>query len=88
MKLHTAKTKLEEITGLMAFDVNHGIEITVLGNQPELVKPTAEKLAAAGVPFRKKPKGKKFAGACFFIPLKNVGTAFAADWEFDAAGVK
>lgn len=88
MKLHTAKSRLEEITGLIAFDVNHGIEITVLGDQSEMIKPTAEKLTAAGVPFRKKPKGKKFAGACFFIPLKNVGTAFAADWEFDDTAIK
>lgn len=88
MKLHTAKTMLEEITGLMAFDANHGIEITVLGDQPELVKPTAEKLAAAGIPFRKKPKGKKFAGACFFIPLKNVGSVYATEWEFDRAAIK
>jgi len=88
MKLHTAKTKLEEITGLTAFDVCHGIEITVLGDQPELVGPTAEKLQAAGVPFRKKSKGKKFAGATFFVPMKNVGTAWAAEWEFDLEAVK
>ena len=88
MKLHTAKAKLEEVTGLVAFDVNHGIEVTVLGDQPELVNPTANKLAAAGIPFRRKPKGKKFSGATFFVPLKNVGTAWSADWEFDLQAVK
>lgn len=88
MKLHTAKTQIEEVTGLAAFNANHGIEVTVLGDQPELVNPTAEKLAAAGIPFRRKPKGKKFAGATFLVPLKNVGTAWAADWEFDIEAVK
>jgi hypothetical protein len=82
MKLHEIQTKLEEVTGVSVIMDDKGFKVLVLGDQPELVKPTAEKLKAAGIPFRQKPKGKKFAGATYIVALRNIGTTFNADWVY------
>lgn len=82
MKLHEIQTKLQEVTGVTVINDDAGFLVCVLGDQPELVKPTAARLLAAGIPFRQKPKGKKFAGATYIVELKNVGTAINAEWVY------
>ncbi len=87
MKSHELETMIKTLTGLPVFvesdEKGHYLEITVLGDQPERVEPTTAALQNANIPFRKKPKGKQFAGQSYRIPIKNVGTAFQADWEFE-----
>jgi hypothetical protein len=89
MKLHDMQSKIAIVTGLWSYVEDHDkgtfLAVTVLGDQPHLVEPTAAKLQVAGIPFRKKPKGRKFAGCTYLIPIKNIGTAFHTNWIFDEA---
>lgn len=81
MKLHEVKTKVQEVTGLMVMDGDKAVEVLVTGDQPEMVPVVRRKLEASGLPFSQS-KHRKFKGAKFTVHLRNVGTAFAADWEF------
>lgn len=80
-KLHEIKATICEITGLTVLDENDAVSVMVTGDQPELVSVVAAKLDAAGIKFNQS-KHRKFKGAFFTIPLRNVGSAFAANWEF------
>lgn len=81
MKLHEIKTTVSEITGLAAFDENGAVSVFVTGDHPEMVCAVRDKLNLAGVSFTES-KPRKFKGALFSVPVRNVGTAFAANWEF------
>lgn len=81
MKLHEIKTQISSISGLPAFDGEGCIEVFVTGDTPEAVPVVRKKLEAAGVIFLQS-KPRKFKGATFTIPIKNVGTAFHANWEY------
>jgi len=80
-KLHEIKAQITEITGLPVMDEDAGISVLVLGDRPEMVPVIAARLAAAGIAFEK-AKNRTFKGAKFTIALRNVGTAFATNWEF------
>jgi len=80
MKLHQIKAQIEATTGLRVLDGDNSLDVSVTGDRASLVEPTAAALRAAGIPFSKKPKGKRFAGATFCIPVRNVGSTFQADW--------
>lgn len=80
-KLHEIKAKVQEVTGLSAFDENSAVRVQVTGDQPQLVPVVADKLRSAGINFQQS-KPRTFKGAFFTIPLRNVGSAFAANWEF------
>lgn len=81
MKLHEIKAKVHEVTGLTVIDENDAVSVLVTGDRAEMVPVVAESLRAAGLQFRQS-KHRKFKGASFTIPLRNVGSTFAADWEF------
>jgi len=81
MKLHEIKTKVHQVTGLTVMDGDRAVEVLVTGDHPEMVPIIRHKLEDSGLPFSQS-KHRKFKGAIFTIPLRNVGTAFAADWEF------
>lgn len=81
MKLHEIKSKIEAITGLKAFDENSAVRVLVTGDQSEMISVVADRLRAAGVNFEQS-KHRKFKGSFFTIPLRNAGSAFAANWEF------
>lgn len=83
MKLHDVKREVEAATGLTALDGDKAVEVLVTGDRPEMVEPTAAALRAAGIPFICPPAHKAFRGRLFRIPLKNIGTAWHADWEYD-----
>lgn len=82
-KMQEIKAQVQAITGLVAFDENEGVSVLVTGDKPAMVSTVAEALKAAGVSFVQS-KHRKFKGALFSVPLRNVGTAWNADWEFAA----
>ena len=82
MKLHQIKSQIEAATGLRVLGGDNSLDVLVTGNCADLVGPTAAALRNAGIPFNKKPKGKRFAGATFCIPVENIGSTFQADWVF------
>lgn len=80
-KLHEIKAKVQEVTGLTAFDENSAVRVHVTGDRPELVPVVADKLRADGIRFQQS-KHRTFKGAFFTIHIRNIGTAFATNWEF------
>lgn len=84
MKIHQAKALIAQATGRIVTDHEEGVAVLVCGDEPENAAPVEQKLSDAGIPFRKARNVKHFAGALYIVPLKNVGTAFHADWEFAA----
>lgn len=81
MKLHEVESIIKSVTGLATFNANDAVQVLVTGDTPELVPVVREKLEGAGIRFEQS-KHRKFKGATFTIPLRNVGTAFHANWEF------
>jgi len=81
MKHHAAKTVLQNITGIVPFEENEGFSVLVTGDKPELIAVVESKLKAGGHSYEIQ-KGRKFKGAKFIVHMRNVGTAFNADWEF------
>lgn len=84
MKLHQVKALIAKATGRLVTDHQEGAAVLVCGDEPQNAAPVAQKLSDAGIPFRRARKATHFAGALYIVPLKNVGTAFHADWEFSA----
>ena len=84
MKLHQAKALISEATGRLVTDHEEGVAVLICGDEPQNAAPVAQMLSDAGIPFRRARKAKHFAGALYIVPLKNVGTAFHADWQFAA----
>ena len=82
MKIHEIKSQIEEVTGFTALIGDQSIEVLVTGDKPEMVPVVRRKLEAAGINFTQS-RHRKFKGATFLIPLKNVGTAFYANWEYE-----
>lgn len=81
MKLHEIKAKISEIAGLDAHDDNDCVCVTVTGDASEMVGVVRARLQDAGIAFSES-KHRKFKGAFFSIPVRNVGSAFHANWEF------
>lgn len=82
MKIHEAKTLVAAATGRLVTDHEEGVAVLVCGDEPQNATAVAQQLSDANIPFRKARKAKHFAGALYIVPLKNVGTAFHADWQF------
>lgn len=82
MKLHQAKAMIAEATGRLVTDHEEGAAVLVRGDESQNVDAVAQMLSDAGIPFRRARKAKHFAGALYIVPLKNVGTAFHANWQF------
>lgn len=82
MKLHEIEAIIKEATGIKPWAENGGLEIFVDADRAEIIPAVRSGLEAAGIQFSQKSARKSFKGALFFVPLKNVGTAFAANWEF------
>lgn len=81
MKLHEIKAKISEIAGLAAHDDNDCVCVTVTGDTPEMVGVVRGRLQRSGIAFTES-KHRKFKGAFFSIPVRNVGSAHHANWEF------
>ena len=83
MKLHQVKALIATATGgRLVTDHEEGVAVLICGDEPQNAAPVAQQLTGAGIPFRRARKAKHFAGALYIVPLKNVGTAFHADWQF------
>lgn len=83
MKIHEAKTLIATATnGRLVTDHEEGVAVLVCGDEPQNAAAVAQQLSEAGIPFRKERNAKHFAGALYIVPLKNVGTAFYANWQF------
>lgn len=83
MKIHEAKSLIASATGgRLVTDHEEGVAVLVCGDEPQNAAAVAQQLSDAGIPFRQARKAKHFAGALYIVSLKNVGTAFHADWQF------
>jgi hypothetical protein len=82
MKLHEIETIIKDATGIKPWADNGGIEIFIEAERAEIIPAVRSGLEASGIQFSQKRARKSFKGALFFVPLKNVGTAFATNWEF------
>lgn len=80
-KYHEIKSLVSKAAGINAIGCDEGLSVLVTGDKPELIPGVVAGLQAAGIPFVAS-KHTKFKGQRFVIPLKNVGTAFHASWEF------
>lgn len=80
-KLHEITARISEVTGLTVSAENDCLRVLVTGDAPEMIHVVREKLRLAGINFTQS-KHRKFRGAFFSIPVRNVGTAFHTNWEF------
>ena len=82
MKLHEVEKIITDATGIKPWADNGGLEIFIDADRADIIHTVRKGLEGLGVSFSQKRTRKAFKGALFFVPLRNVGTAFAANWEF------
>ena len=82
MTQHEIEKIISDATGLKSFADNDGMKIFVDADRAEVIPAVEAGLKSNGITFIRKRARKSFKGAQFFVPLRNVGTAFAANWEF------
>lgn len=78
---HEMLSEIKAITGRTPMQDNDALVVAVLGDEPEMIPVIRRRLEAAGKNFIQS-RHRTFKGAFFTVPIRNVGTAFAADWEW------
>lgn len=82
MRLHEVKSAIQSATGKTPFPVNGGLELFVSADSANEIHFVENGLNNLNVSFERKMVKKSFKGALFFVPVRNTGTAWNADWEF------